>query len=29
MNVAMVAEERRGRYFGLFETRSAAWEWLA
>ena len=25
----MVAEERRGRYFGLFETRSVAWEWLA
>jgi len=25
----MVAEERRGRHFGLFETRDAAWEWLA
>jgi len=25
----MVAEERRGRYFGLFETRGVAWEWLA
>ena len=24
----MVAEERRQRYFGLFETRQAALEWL-
>jgi hypothetical protein len=24
----MVAEERQGRYFGLFETRDAAREWL-
>jgi hypothetical protein len=24
-----VAEERRGRDFGLFETRDAAWEWLS
>ena len=24
----MVAEERRGRHFGLFETRDAAREWL-
>lgn len=24
----MLAEERQGRYFGLFETRSAALEWL-
>lgn len=24
----MAAEERRGRYFGLFETRRAALEWL-
>jgi hypothetical protein len=24
----MVAEERRGPYFGLFETRQAALEWL-
>ena len=24
----MVAEERRGRHFGLFETRDAACEWL-
>jgi hypothetical protein len=24
----MVAEEHRGRYFGVFETRSAAWQWL-
>jgi hypothetical protein len=24
----MVAEERRGEYFGLFETRDAAREWL-
>jgi hypothetical protein len=24
----MVAEERRGRHFGLFETREAAREWL-
>lgn len=25
----MVAEESRGPHFGLFETREAAWEWLA
>jgi hypothetical protein len=25
----MLAEERQGRYFGLFETRRAAREWLA
>ena len=25
----MLAEERRGRWFGVFETRSAALEWLA
>ena len=24
----LVAEERKGRYFGMFETRQAAWEWL-
>jgi hypothetical protein len=24
----MVLEESRGRHFGLFETRQAAWEWL-
>jgi hypothetical protein len=24
----MAAEETRGRHFGLFETRQAAWEWL-
>ena len=24
----MVAEERRGRSFGMFETRCVAWEWL-
>ena len=24
----MVAEERQGRSFGMFETRQAAWEWL-
>lgn len=24
----MLAEERRGRYFGVFETRSAAVEWF-
>jgi hypothetical protein len=24
----MLAEERQGRDFGLFETRSAAWEWV-
>jgi len=24
----MVAEERRGRYFGLFDTRDAAWAWI-
>lgn len=25
----MLAEERRGRFFGMFETRRAAIEWLA
>jgi hypothetical protein len=25
----MVAEERQGRYFGVFETREAAVRWLA
>jgi hypothetical protein len=25
----MVAEERQGRSFGVFDTRSAAWEWLS
>lgn len=24
----MLAEERQGQYFGVFETRRAAWEWL-
>jgi hypothetical protein len=26
--VGMLEEERQGRYFGLFETRRAAWQWL-
>lgn len=25
----LLAEERQGRYFGLFEMRQAAWEWLS